>query len=160
MSFANTPQDLSLIRVTCYTALRMLLISNAFLVLARDNVHFTGVSAPTRTVTLIAEPSTIERGQSVTQNWTPENATDMDLQPEVGKVPAKSSQTVTPQNSSTYTLTVTGPGGSNEDHNSRDIPRRRSRCAAAARCLVSVSAIGTDTSGLANSLRKNQLNDR
>ena len=65
------------------------------------------------TLTLTAEPSTIERGQSVTLSWTSENATDLDLQPEVGKVQAKGSQSVTPTDSTTYTLTGTGPGGNN-----------------------------------------------
>jgi peptidoglycan-associated lipoprotein len=68
---------------------------------------------PAPTVTLIAEPSTIDRGQSVTLNWTSENATDLDLQPDVGKVQARGSQTVTPQDSTTYTLTATGPSGTN-----------------------------------------------
>jgi peptidoglycan-associated lipoprotein len=62
---------------------------------------------------LTAEPSTIEKGQSVTLSWTSENATDLDLQPGVGKVQAKGSTTVTPQDSTTYTITATGPGGTN-----------------------------------------------
>ncbi len=68
---------------------------------------------PAPTVTLTAEPSTIERGQSVTLSWTSENATDLDLQPGIGKVQAQGSQTATPQDSTTYTLTATGPGGTN-----------------------------------------------
>ena len=68
---------------------------------------------PAPTLSLTAEPSTIERGQSVTLSWTSENATDLDLQPEVGKVQAKGSQSVSPQDSTTYTLTATGPGGTN-----------------------------------------------
>ena len=66
---------------------------------------------PAPTVTLTAEPSTIERGQSVTLSWTSQNATTLDLEPTVGKVQAEGSTTVTPQDSTTYTLTVTGPGG-------------------------------------------------
>jgi peptidoglycan-associated lipoprotein len=62
-------------------------------------------------VTLTAEPSTVEKGQSVTLSWTSQNATDLDLQPEVGKVQAQGSSSVTPQDSTTYTLTATGPGG-------------------------------------------------
>jgi peptidoglycan-associated lipoprotein len=67
-------------------------------------------SAPT--VSLTAEPSTIERGQSVTLSWTSQNATDLTLDPGVGKVQAQGSTTVTPQDSTTYTLTGNGPGGS------------------------------------------------
>jgi peptidoglycan-associated lipoprotein len=61
---------------------------------------------------LTAEPSTIERGQSVTLSWTSQNATDLTLDPGVGKVQAQGSTTVTPQDSTTYTLTASGPGGS------------------------------------------------
>jgi peptidoglycan-associated lipoprotein len=61
---------------------------------------------------LTAEPSTVERGQSVTLSWTSQNATDLTLDPGVGKVQAQGSTTVTPQDSTTYTLTGTGPGGS------------------------------------------------
>jgi peptidoglycan-associated lipoprotein len=60
---------------------------------------------------LTAEPSTVEKGKSVTLTWTSENATELDLQPGVGKVEAKGSTSVTPEDSTTYTLTVKGPGG-------------------------------------------------
>jgi peptidoglycan-associated lipoprotein len=62
-------------------------------------------------VTLTAEPSTIEKGQSATLSWTSENATDLDLEPGVGKVQAQGSTTVSPTDSTTYTITATGPGG-------------------------------------------------
>ena len=64
------------------------------------------------TVTLTAEPSTVEKGQSVTLSWTSQNATDLDLQPAIGKVQAQGSTTATPADSTTYTLTASGPGGS------------------------------------------------
>jgi peptidoglycan-associated lipoprotein len=67
---------------------------------------------PAPTVNLTAEPSTVEKGQSVTLSWTSQNATDLTLDPGVGKVQAQGSTTVTPQDSTTYTLTATGPGGS------------------------------------------------
>jgi len=66
---------------------------------------------PTPTVTLAAEPSTTNRGQSVTLSWSSRNATDLDLQPGVGKVQASGSTSVTPPDSTTYILTATGPGG-------------------------------------------------
>jgi len=62
-------------------------------------------------VTLTAEPSTIDKGQSVTLSWSSQNATDLDLEPGVGKVQASGSSSVTPQDSTTYTLSATGPGG-------------------------------------------------
>lgn len=66
---------------------------------------------PAPTVSLNAEPNTVEKGQSVTLSWTSQNATDLELQPGVGKVQPQGSTTVTPQESTTYTLTATGPGG-------------------------------------------------
>jgi len=60
---------------------------------------------------LTAEPSTVEKGQSVTLSWSSQNATTLDLQPAVGTVQASGSSTVTPQDSTTYTLSATGPGG-------------------------------------------------
>jgi len=66
---------------------------------------------PAPTVNLNAEPGTVEKGQSVTLSWTSQNATDLDLEPGVGKVQAQGSTSVTPQDSTTYTITATGPGG-------------------------------------------------
>ena len=67
---------------------------------------------PAPSVTLTAEPSAVEKGQSATLSWTSQNATDLDLQPGAGKVQAQGSTTVSPQESTTYTLTASGPGGS------------------------------------------------
>jgi peptidoglycan-associated lipoprotein len=67
--------------------------------------------SPAPTVTLTAEPSSIESGNSATLSWTSQNATDLDLQPGVGKVQATGSTSVTPRDSTTFTLTATGPGG-------------------------------------------------
>lgn len=64
------------------------------------------------TVTLNATSTTIQSGQSTTLNWTSTNATDLDLEPGVGKVQAEGSTNVSPTESTTYTITATGPGGS------------------------------------------------
>jgi peptidoglycan-associated lipoprotein len=61
---------------------------------------------------LTAEPSTVERGRSVTLSWSSQNATELDLQPGVGTVQASGSRSVSPQESTTYTITAKGPGGS------------------------------------------------
>jgi hypothetical protein len=65
----------------------------------------------TLTATLTADPATIEKGHSVTLHWSSQNASDLDLEPGVGKVQAEGSKSVTPQESTTYTLTATGPTG-------------------------------------------------
>ena len=62
-------------------------------------------------VTLIPETTTIEKGQSITLAWMSENATELDLEPGVGKVEPKGSRALTPPDSTSYTLTAKGPGG-------------------------------------------------
>jgi hypothetical protein len=63
------------------------------------------------TVTLTAQPTTVEKGKAVTLSWSSEHATDLDLQPGVGKVQEQGSKSVEPQDSTTYTITASGPGG-------------------------------------------------
>jgi len=58
-----------------------------------------------------AEPSTIERGQAVTLRWNTSNATDVTIDQGVGAVAASGSRQVFPSNTTTYTLSVAGPGG-------------------------------------------------
>jgi peptidoglycan-associated lipoprotein len=43
--------------------------------------------------------------------WSSTNATSLNLSPQIGSVTAEGSQRVTPQDSVTYTITATGPGG-------------------------------------------------
>lgn len=64
------------------------------------------------TVTLNASPTSINPGQTATLSWSSTNATDLDIQPAVGKVSPEGSTPVTPTQSTTYTITASGPGGS------------------------------------------------
>jgi peptidoglycan-associated lipoprotein len=66
----------------------------------------------TPTVTLQANPTTIQQGQSTTLTWTSTNATTLTLAPGIGNVDAQGSTTVTPAGSLTYNISATGPGGS------------------------------------------------
>ena len=62
--------------------------------------------APARpTVTLQANPTTINKGESSTLTWN-------SIDPGVGTVTAEGSTKVTPSDSTTYTITASGPGGS------------------------------------------------
>jgi hypothetical protein len=63
-------------------------------------------------VTLSASPASAQPGQPVTLKWSSANATSITLEPSVGPVADKGSTTVTPSQSTTYTITATGPGGS------------------------------------------------
>jgi peptidoglycan-associated lipoprotein len=59
-----------------------------------------------------AEPSTIEKGQSSTLSWSISGATDMSIDHGVGAVQSRGQRQVFPANTTTYTLTANGPGGS------------------------------------------------
>jgi peptidoglycan-associated lipoprotein len=74
------------------------------------------VSAPAPTPapgvsSFTAEPSSIERGQSSTLNWTISDATSVSIDNSIGTVQATGNRRVFPGASTTYTLTATGPGG-------------------------------------------------
>ena len=58
-----------------------------------------------------AEPSSIERGQSSTLRWATENATDVSIDPGIGAVSASGTRQVYPSDTTSYTLTAKGPGG-------------------------------------------------
>lgn len=63
-------------------------------------------------VALSASPASVQAGQPVTLTWSSTNATSVTLEPSVGRVAAQGSTTVRPSQSTTYTVTATGAGGS------------------------------------------------
>jgi len=63
-------------------------------------------------VALSASPASAQAGQPVTLTWLSTNATSITLEPSVGHVAAQGSATVRPSQSTTYTISATGPGGS------------------------------------------------
>src|SRR5580704_1647691 len=69
--------------------------------------------APSKpTVSLQASPTSINKGDSTTLSWTSTDATQLTISPDVGAVTAQGSTKATPQDSTTYTITASGPGGS------------------------------------------------
>jgi peptidoglycan-associated lipoprotein len=60
---------------------------------------------------LNASPTSIKSGDTVTLSWTSTDATDLDVEPGVGKVTVQGSTPVNPTQSTTYTITASGPGG-------------------------------------------------
>jgi hypothetical protein len=68
---------------------------------------------PLPTVTFSAKPSTAEKGQLVTISWASENATDvcLELGTRASTVGPHGCEFVRLQDSTTFTLTATGPGG-------------------------------------------------
>ncbi len=65
------------------------------------------------TASLSANPTTVEKGQPTTLTWSTENATDVSIEG-IGAVQPSGSQSVTPQDSTTYRLVAKGPGGTQE----------------------------------------------
>lgn len=64
------------------------------------------------TVTLNASPTSVDPGGTVTLSWSSTNATDLDIEPGIGKVAPQGSTPANPTTSTTYTITATGSGGS------------------------------------------------
>jgi peptidoglycan-associated lipoprotein len=67
---------------------------------------------PPRIDAFSAEPSSIQRGQSATLNWSVANATDISIDQGLGEIAANGMRQVFPANTTTYTLTARGGGGS------------------------------------------------
>ena len=67
--------------------------------------------APRLSVTLTAQPSAIERGQSATLKWFSQNAASASLNQGIGTVQVNGSREVFPTQSTTYEIIVKGPGG-------------------------------------------------
>jgi peptidoglycan-associated lipoprotein len=65
---------------------------------------------PQPTASLTANPDTVDKGQSSTLSWQTTNATDVSIAG-IGAVQPNGSQQVTPSESTTYTLTAKGDGG-------------------------------------------------
>jgi peptidoglycan-associated lipoprotein len=64
------------------------------------------------TVTMNASPASIKTGETARLSWSSTNATDLDIEPGVGKVAPEGATPVNPTESTDYTITATGPGGS------------------------------------------------
>ena len=84
--------------------------------LARAGIHreqamrLRGISAKP-SVNITSPKSSIERGQTATLNWTTNYATEVEIIPDLGRVPAHGTKTVAPTSTETYKLTAHGPGG-------------------------------------------------
>ncbi len=68
---------------------------------------------PAPTASLTASPNSIQKGQSTTLTWETSNATDVSIEG-IGAVQPSGSQQATPTESTTYTLTAKGAGGSQQ----------------------------------------------
>jgi peptidoglycan-associated lipoprotein len=73
------------------------------------------VPPPAPTITLRADPATVNRGQAVTLTWQASNAATVQIDPGVGAVMATGNRMVNPTSSVTYTAKASGPGGEATD---------------------------------------------
>jgi hypothetical protein len=69
---------------------------------------------PAKILSFTAEPSTIQPGQSVTLKWAVVNADRITLDQGIGIVATRDSRTVTPSETTTYTLSAVGRGGADK----------------------------------------------
>ncbi len=81
---------------------------------AAGNRHSTTKAPPAQapTVSLSADPVSIQSGATSTLTWSSTNATSCEIQPDVGGgLAPNGSTTVSPTTTTTYTITAIGPGG-------------------------------------------------
>jgi OOP family OmpA-OmpF porin len=68
-------------------------------------------AAPAPACNLAVAPASIIKGQSAKLSWSSENASDCNIQPNIGPVKLQGSMDVNPSADTFYTLTCTGEGG-------------------------------------------------
>lgn len=78
-----------------------------------ETAQVTVVVAGATFLTCYATPATISLGQSATLHWTTQSAASVSITPGIGTVGASGSVTVTPSQSTNYTLTASGGGTTN-----------------------------------------------
>lgn len=69
------------------------------------------VMPPKPQISFVASPGTITEGETSTLSWVVLNATAVSIDHGLGSRGASGSEAVSPQGTTTYTLTATGPGG-------------------------------------------------
>jgi hypothetical protein len=95
------------------TAVLFGLVALALMANGRNPIATAQLAPPASpSVALSASPASAQAGQRVMLTWSSTNATSITLEPSGGPVAAQGSTTVRPSQSTTYTVTATGPGGS------------------------------------------------
>lgn len=72
---------------------------------------FGGKTASAPTSSLSVLPGAITSGETATLSWTSKDATNCDIQPNIGAVNTQGSMTISPSTDTSYYLSCTGPGG-------------------------------------------------
>ncbi|MDL1963725.1 MAG: carboxypeptidase-like regulatory domain-containing protein, partial [Deltaproteobacteria bacterium] len=89
-----------------------LLFLSLFIVASCDDNDNATPEAEPPSLSVVADPETIQPGESITLSWSSTDADSCDIQPGVGSVAADGSIALSPAETTTYTITATGPGGS------------------------------------------------
>jgi len=79
------------------------------------NFGFSVSEVPAPTASISANPTVINKGESSTLSWTTENADTVTIDQGIGTVAASGYLQVTPQQTTTYTITADGDGGTATD---------------------------------------------
>ncbi len=89
---------------------------------ASDSVTVTvQTPSPEPTVTLEADDTTIQQGESTTLRWSSTNATSVSASDNFSPQDVEGSTTVSPTSTTTYEITVDGPGGQASDSVTVDV---------------------------------------
>ena len=73
------------------------------------NAYQRAGQLPARIMDFKAEPASIQPGQKVTLRWSVENPTGITIDPDLGRVTPVGVRQLSPEHTTTYTLTVRGP---------------------------------------------------
>ncbi|MBU5639051.1 OmpA family protein [Geomonas sp. Red69] len=66
---------------------------------------------PAPSVNMTVAPNSITKGETATLTWSSNNATNCEIQPEIGSVQPQGTMTIAPTDNAAYTLTCNGAGG-------------------------------------------------
>jgi len=75
------------------------------------NITVAAPLPPAPTSSLSLSPPSITKGGSASLNWTSQNATNCEIQPDIGPVKTQGSMSVAPAADTAYTMNCSGPGG-------------------------------------------------
>ncbi|MCI5137915.1 MAG: hypothetical protein D3922_05780, partial [Candidatus Electrothrix sp. AR1] len=78
-----------------------------------ESVTLTVLQPPT--ISLSADPLSITSGDSTQLSWTSTNADSVTITPDIGIISTNGSQDTSPVETTTYTITAIGPGGTASD---------------------------------------------
>ena len=88
-----------------------LFVATLMAVAVLGSCHRHVVPSPAPTASLTVTPDTIQRGHSAKLTWQTTNATDIAIDPDIGKVAVLGTTIVNPLQTTTYKITATGRGG-------------------------------------------------